>query len=122
METRQTISTEGRRITFKVDKNYYTPERDKALVFTGTFKNAKFCVCYTNVYRDRGHRMENRWGTPAWVEYDNGVLGGQNCNYFDNRGEAMQDFKNRQKLTPKCFKSTFSYADVFFVENDNVIN
>lgn len=118
MEVRQTISTEGRRITFKVDKNYYTPERDKALVFNGSFKNAKYCVCYTNVYRDMGHRMENRWGTPAWVEYDNGVFGGQNCNYFDNREEAMQDYKDRQKLTPKFGKSTFAYTDVFFVENN----
>lgn len=118
METRQTTSTEGKCLFFKIDEHYYTPGRDKSLVFTGSFKNIKYCVCYTNVYRDRGHRMENRWGSPAWVEYDNGVFGGQNCNYFDDKEKAIEDFKGRQKLIPKPFKSTFAYADVFLVENN----
>ena len=118
MKVRETTSTEGKRVSFKIDETYYTPGHDKSLVFNGSFKNFKYCVCYTNVYRDRGHRFENRWGSPAWVEYDNGVFGGQNRNYFNDSEEAIKDFKNRQKLTPKQFKSTFAYADVFFVENN----
>jgi hypothetical protein len=122
MGTRQTTSTEGKRVSFKIDDTYYIPGRDKSLVFADRFKNAKFCVCYTNVYRDMGHHFENRWGSPAWVAYDNGTFGGQNFNYFNDRNEAVEDFNNRQKLTPKCFKSTFAYADVFFVENDSINN
>jgi hypothetical protein len=122
MVVRHSTSTEGKHLSFKIDEDYYIPGHDKALIFNGIFENIKYCVCYTSVYRDRGHRMENRWGSPAWVEYDNGVFGGQNCNYFSNKEEAIKDFKNRQKLTPKCFKSTFAYTDVFFVENDSINN
>jgi hypothetical protein len=118
MAVRTTTSTDGKRISFKVDDRYYMPGGDKSLVFDGSFKDAKYCVCYTSVWRDKGHRMESRWGSPAWVEYDNGVFGGQNFNYFSSREEAMQDFSGRQKLTPKSFKNTFAYADVFFVENN----
>ena len=43
-------------------------------------------------------------------------------NFFNDREEAMQDFKGRQKLTPKEFTKTVAYADVFFVENDSIDN
>ena len=118
MATRHTITTEGKQISFTIDKDYYVIGGNKKNVFDGSFRNMPYCVAYTSVYRDRGHRMENRWGTPAWVEYDNGIFGGQNFNFFKDKNEAIEDFKNRQKLTPKCFKSTFAYADVFFIEND----
>jgi hypothetical protein len=59
-----------------------------------------------------------RWGIPTLVHYDNGNIGYQCMNFFNDREEAMQDFKDRQKLTPKSFTKTIAYADVFFVENN----
>jgi hypothetical protein len=55
---------------------------------------------------------------PALVRYDNGNVGYQCFNYFNDRNEAIEDFNNRQKLTPTWGKNTFAYADVFFVENN----
>jgi hypothetical protein len=115
---RNTISTEGKQVSFKIDDNYYLPNSDNRLVFNGHFKNMRYCVCYTNVYRDSGHRFENRFGCPAWVKYDNGAFGGQNFNFYNNKDEAIEDYKSRQKLSAKYGKNTFAYADVFFVEND----
>ena len=123
MGTRQTTSTQGRSITFeKADNQYYTPGADKAIVFDGLFKDHKFCVCYTKVCSDSGYRDEMRWGVPTLVHYDNGNVGYQCFNYFNDRNEAIEDFNGRQKLTPKEFTKTIAYTDVFFVENDNVIS
>ena len=117
MGTRQTTTTEGKRISFMIgDNKYYMPDRDKSIVFDGLFKDHKFCVCYTKIVRDSGYRDEMRWGVPTLVHYDNGNVGYQCFNYFNDRNEAIEDFKGRQKLTPKC--GTLAYADVFFVENN----
>lgn len=119
MKIRLTTTTEGKRISFKIgDSNYYMPDEDKSIVFNGLFKGHKFCVCYTKVVRDSGYRDEMRYGVPAFVRYNNGNVGYQCFNYFNNRNEAIEDFNGRQKLTPKCGKNTFAYADVFFVENN----
>lgn len=115
---RQTTTTEGKRISFQIDKDYYIPGRSKSLVFNGGFKNTKYCVCYTCVYHDCGTRSGMLWGSPAEVPYDNGIIGGQNFNFFDNKNEAIEDYKARQKLTPKYGSHKFAYADVFFVDND----
>lgn len=117
MGTRQTTTTEGKRISFAIgDNNYYMPDGDKSIVFNGSFTDHKFCVCYTKVVSDSGYRDEMRYGVPALVRYDNGNVGYQCFNYFNGRNEAIEDFKSRQKLTPKC--GILAYADVFFVENN----
>ena len=123
MGIRQTTTTQGRRITFETaDKQYYTPEKDKSIVFDGWFKDHKYCVCYTKVCSDSGWRDEMRWGVPTPVFYDNGNIGYQCMNFFNDREEAIQDFKGRQKLTPKEYTKAIAYADVFFVENDSINN
>lgn len=116
MGIRQTTTTEGRRISFDVDNNYYTPLCDKSLVFDGLFKDYKFCVCYTKVCNDSGYREETRFGIPQLVHYDNGLVGYQCFNYFNDRKEAENDFDGRKKLTPKL--GVYAYADVFLVENN----
>ena len=119
MGTRTTTTTEGKRISFMIgDNNYYMPDRDKSIVFDGLFKDHKFCVCYTKIVNDSGWRDEMRWGVPTLVHYDNGNVGYQCFNYFNDRNEAIEDFNGRQKLTPKEFTKTIAYADVFFVENN----
>ena len=119
MEKRQTTTTEGKLISFTIaDNEYYIPGRDKSIVFNGQFKGHKFCVAYTKIVSDSGYRDEMRYGVPALVRYNNGNVGYQCFNYFNNRNEAIEDFKGRQKLTPKCGKETFAYADVFFVKNN----
>jgi hypothetical protein len=116
MGIRQATTTEGRRISFDVDNHYYTPLCDKSLVFDGFFKDHKFCVCYTKICNDSGYREETRFGTPTLVHYDNGLVAYQNMNFFNDKKEAEEDFKNRKKLTPKL--GVYAYADVFLVEND----
>jgi hypothetical protein len=119
MGIRTTTTTKGRSITFNMgDKHYYTPGADKSIVFDGLFKDHKFCVCYTKVCSDSGYRTEMRWGSPELVHYDNGNIGYQCFNYFNDRKEAEDDFEGRKKLTPKDFTKTFAYCDVFLVENN----
>lgn len=116
MATRHTTTTEGRHICFKVDNRYYTPTCSKSLVFDGSFKGHKFCVCYTKVCNDSGYREETYFGTPRLKHYDNGLVGYQNMNFFNDKKEAEEDFKARNKLTPKL--GVCAYADVFLVENN----
>lgn len=117
MKKRQTITTEGKRISFFIDDNYYLPGKDLSLVFNGYFSKSKYCVLYTGVFRDSGEKWVNNFGVPALERYDNGVIGGQNFNFYDNKEEALRDYEMCQKLTPKPLKSVFAYADVMLVEN-----
>lgn len=117
MVERKIITTEGKQISFFIDDNYYTHGKDLSLVFNGCFSKSKYCVLYTGIYRDKGLKWVDTFGVPALEEYDNGVIGGQNFNFYDNKEEALRDYKMRQKLTPKPFKSVFAYADVMLVEN-----
>ena len=116
MGIRQTTTTEGRLISFNVDNCYYTPLCNKSLVFDGSFKDYKFCVCYTKLCNDIGYREETRFGIPKLVRYNNGLIAYQNMNFFNDKKEAEEDFKNRKKLTPKL--GVYGYADVFLVENN----
>ena len=93
MKTRNTYTTQGKHIAFKVDESYYTPGTDKSLVFNSHFKDCKYCVAYTNVADD--------------------------YHFEDSKEEAVEDFEGRKKLTPKSGKLTFAYADVFLIENDD---
>lgn len=117
MATRQTITTQGKHITFEVDNNYYViGNNDKSAVFNGGFKNSKFCVCYTKVCYDSGFREETRWGSPTLVGYDNGNVGYQCMNFFNDKKEAIKDYNGRLKLSPKM--GIVAYCDVFLVENN----
>lgn len=118
MKIRNSVSTQGKKVVFKVDEDYYTPENgDKSLVFNGLFAKSKYCVAYTKVKRDCGTRMGTMYGSPALIPYDNGTIGYQCFNFFDNEEDARKDFKDRKKLTPKTFTNTFAYADVYLIEN-----
>ena len=116
MRTRQSFTTEGKRISFAIDNNYYVIGEDKKKVFDGSFKACKYAVAYTEVKEDCGTIYENRFGVPAPIRYNNGLVGYQSITYFNDRAEAMEDFKGRQKLTPKFMGG--DYTDVFFIEND----
>ena len=124
-KTRTAIATNGKKYTFKVDKdNYYTPENgNKSLVFDIGFDDIKFkkyAVCRTNISHDKGGRFENRFGCPQWVEYDNGLVGYQNFDFFDDKRQAEGLIKIYNEIEAKDFKYTIAYADIFLVENDKV--
>ena len=106
--TRNTTTTQGKKISFYVDRYYYTPERDKRLIFRNTFEKTKYCVAYTAV-----KEVE----VSIFTRHSKGLIGYQNLNFFDNKEDALEDFKARKKLSPKPKVSTKAYADVFFIEN-----
>lgn len=117
MKIRKTITTEGKQISFFIDDNYYLPDKDLSLVFNGYFSEMKYCVLYTGIYRDCGEKLVDNFGVPALERYDNGVIGAQSFNFYDNKEDALKSYKMIQKLTPKQFKSVFAYADIMLVEN-----
>ena len=118
---RSTITTQGKKISFSVDSNYYLPlsNADKSTIFDGHFKDSEFCVAYTRVVHDCGYHDVMMWGTPSLEYYDNGNVGYQCFNYFNSKDEALEDYNARKKLTRKDFTKTLAYADVFLVENNN---
>ena len=118
---RSTITTQGKTVSFSVDLHYYLPlpNADKSTIFNGHFKDSKFCVAYTKVVHDCGYHDVMRWGTPSLEHYDNGNVGYQCFNYFNNEDDALEDYNARKKLTRKDFTKTIAYADVFLIENNN---
>jgi len=122
-KTRTTKATDGYRYTFKVDeKQYYLPENGNksALPISDDFrkKGLKFVVCRTNIVRDKGGRFENVFGRPRWVEYDNGLIGFQNYDFFKDRKEAENLALIYSEIKPEQFKYTIAYTDIFVVELD----
>ena len=103
--TRNTTTTQGKKISFYVDRYYYTPDRDKRLIFRNTFDKSKYCVAYTSVKEVEVFSFVR----------NKGLIGYQNLNFFNNKEDALEDFKACKKLLPK--DSTKAYADVFFIEN-----
>lgn len=114
METINTTTTQGEKISFKVDGVYYTNE-NKDELFDGEFnRGCKYCVAYTTIKHDKGWKEENVWGTPSIVQYDNGIVGYQDFNFFYYKETAEIYYNNRKKLSPKV--GVIGYADVFLFE------
>lgn len=117
METINTTTTQGKKISFKVDGDYYT-NANKNELFEGDFvdfvHDFNYCVAYTTIKHDKGWKEENRWGTPSIVEYDNGIVGYQNFNFFRYKETAEIYYNRLKQLSPKV--GTIGYADVFLFE------
>ena len=115
-EIRTAIATNGKKYTFKVDKNYYTPERgNKAYVFMG--ENFHYAVLYTEIKEDKGWRIERHWGRDAIVNYDNGLVGYQQMGFYETYKEAQEAFERRKKVVGKLCDDGTAFADVFLVSN-----
>jgi hypothetical protein len=114
---RTAISTQGKKVTFKVDGSYLT--KDDGTVFEGFFSGHKYCVAYTTVKHDRGMKETHLWGSPTIEHYDNGNVGYQNFNYFNDKEEAVRDYNGRSVLSPKL--GVVAYADVFLFENKHIM-
>ena len=114
MKTIKTTTTQGKKISFKVDGDYYTNENKNELFDDDFVKDHKYCVAYTTIKHDKGWKEENRWGTPSIVEYDNGIVGYQNFDFLEHKEEAETLYNQRKKLSPKV--GTIGYADVFLFE------
>ncbi len=116
METINTTTTQGKKISFKADGVYYTKE-NKDELFDGEFnQGCKYCVAYTTIKHDKGWRTENKFGTPSIVNYDNGIVGYQNFNFFEDKEAAEALYNDFKKLSPKV--GTIGYADVFLFEKE----
>lgn len=115
-EIRTAKATNGKKYTFKVDKNYYTPERgNKAYVFMG--ENFHYAVLYTEIKEDKGWRIERHWGRDAIVNYDNGLVGYQQMGFYETYKEAQEAFERRKKVVGKLCDDGTAFADVFLVSN-----
>lgn len=116
MQTINTTTTQGKKISFKVDGVYYTKE-NKDELFDGEFnQDHKYCVAYTTIKHDKGWKEENKFGTPSIVQYDNGLVGYQNFNFLDYKETAEALYNHLKKLSPKV--GTIGYADVFLFEEE----
>ena len=111
MKTINTTTTQGKKISFKVDGVYYTKE-NKDELFDGEFnQGCNYCVAYTTIKHDRGWKGVNIWGTPSIVNYDNGIVGYQNFDFFEDKETAEDLYNQCKKLSPKV--GVIGYADVF---------
>ena len=114
-------ATNGKKYTFKVDKNYYTPEKDNkehicnvAKGFYGNERN--YAVLYTEVKEDKGWRVETHWGHGCIVDYDNGLVGYQQMGFYKTYKEAKEAFESQKKVVGKLCDDGTAFADVFLVE------
>lgn len=115
-EIRTAKATNGKKYTFKVDKNYYTPEKgNKAYVFMG--ENFHYAVLYTEIKEDKGWHIESRWGLDCIVDYDNGLVGYQQMGFYKTYKEAQEAFENRKQVVGKLCDDGTAFADVFLVSN-----
>lgn len=115
-EIRTAIATNGKKYTFKVDKNYYTPEKgNKSFVFMG--EKFHYAVLYTEIKEDKGWHIESRWGTDCIVDYDNGLVGYQQMGFYETYKDAQRAFENRKKIVGKLCDDGTAFADVFLVSN-----
>ena len=115
-EIRTAIATNGKKYTFKVDKNYYTPEKNnKSFVFMG--EKFHYAVLYTEIKEDKGWRIERHWGRDAIVNYDNGLVGYQQMGFYETYKEAQEAFENQKKVVGKLCDDGTAFADVFLVSN-----
>lgn len=121
-EIRTAKATNGKKYTFKVDKNYYTPEKGNKAYITdvakGFYENERhYAVLYTEVKEDKGWHIESRWGTDCIVDYDNGLVGYQQMGFYETYKEAQEAFESRKQVVGKLCDDGTAFADVFLVSN-----
>lgn len=121
-EIRTAKATNGKKYTFKVDKNYYTPEKGNKTYITdvakGFYGNERhYAVLYTEIKEDKGWHIERRWGTDCIVDYDNGLVGYQQMGFYETYKEAQEAFERRKKVVGKLCDDGTAFADVFLVSN-----
>ncbi len=121
-EIRTAIATNGKKYTFKVDKNYYTPEKgNKEHIFDVAKElhgnEYHYAVLYTEVTEDKGWRIESRWGSDCIVDYDNGLVGYQQLGFYKTLKEAQEAFEIEKKVVGKLCDDGTAFADVFLVSD-----
>lgn len=114
---RKATCTDGITRTFTYNGGtYYIPygisNEDKKDLFKD-FPNAKACVLYTEIVVDRGSRVETHYGIPCLIEYNNGQVGYQNGQFFNDITEAKHDYNLRKRLSAKF--GIIGYCDVQLV-------
>lgn len=122
-EIRTAIATNRKKYTFKVDKTYYTPEKDNkehilnvVEGFYGNRNEFQYAVLYTEVKEDKGWHIESRWGIDTIVDYDNGLVGYQQMGFYKTYKEAQEAFENQKKVVGKLCDDGTAFADVFLVQ------
>lgn len=120
-EIRTAKATNGKKYTFKVDKTYYTPEKGNKEHIIGVAKGfygneRHYAVLYTEIKEDKGWRVETHWGHGCIVDYDNGLVGYQQMDFYKTYEEAQEAFENRKKVVGKLCDDGTAFADVFLVK------
>lgn len=120
---RTAIATNRKKYTFKVDKTYYTPEKDNkehilnvVEGFYGNRNEFQYAVLYTEIKEDKGWDIETRWGHGCIVDYDNGLVGYQQMGFYKTYEEAKEAFENQKKVVGKLCDDGTAFADVFLVK------
>ena len=116
-------ATNGKKYTFKVDKNYYTPEKDNKehilnviKGFYGDKNEFHYAVLHTEIKEDKGWLVETHWGHGCIVDYDNGLVGYQQMGFYKTYKEAKEAFESQKKVVGKLCDDGTAFADVFLVE------
>jgi len=109
---RTSKNTEGCEVTFTCDGCYIVPQftRDELEgLFENVDKNAKAVIIFTEVVHDKGvhYPEELYYGVP----FDNGLVGYQSRDYFDNLEKAKTAFELKLKTTSHKKK----ICDVFLI-------
>lgn len=122
-EIRTAIATNRKKYTFKVDKTYYTPEKDNkehilnvVEGFYGNRNEFQYAVLYTEVKEDKGWDIESHWGIDTIVDYDNGLVGYQQMSFYKTYEEAKEAFESQKKVVGKLCDDGTAFADVFLVQ------
>ncbi len=116
-QERTTISTEGKKITFKCNSGtYFVPpftDEDKDFILKEFDGTHPFAIIYTEVMEDRGFVETTSFGTPIIERYNNDPVGWQNIKLYDTEEEARKELAFLQKLTPKV--GTIGYCDILLI-------
>ena len=109
---RTSKSTEGKNVTFTCDGYYLVPPFTKdelECLFENVHNDAKAVIIFTDVVHDKGvhYPEESFYGVP----FDNGLVGYQQRDYFNNLEEAKTAFELRLKTT--SYKKQF--CDMFLI-------
>ena len=119
---RTTKTTKGRKITFTIDEDYVTienSEKKKDSIFNGVFSNMLYCVAYTKVKHDIGSKIRSLYGSPSIMDFDNGLVGYQCFDFYNNENEAKDRFNSCSKLDDK-YDGT-KYCDIMLIKNKKVV-
>ena len=74
------------------------------------YPDVRYVVIYFQHWHDKGHRLEERYGSPVYVPYDNGIVQSPCMDFFENEKNALE----RMKILPEI--SNKKYTDISLIK------